>query len=114
MLTEKEKQEILDNIENFGHVEQPVINKDINAVLSYSSGLPRLQRTFERKAVLTLSQPHELKSLNPFEIRCALCKRVISYPCWYYNAKYNVNSFHYFVCFSKESPNKPSLNCVTQ
>ena len=113
MLDNDLQQLILDSIAKSGHSE-PVelkVNTNINDVLSFSSGAARLQSTLLRKAKLILSKPNELNELSSFQIRCALCKRVISYPCWYYSIHYAVNHFHYFVCFDSSSPSKPSVKC---
>jgi hypothetical protein len=108
-----DKDDILDSISRFGKTEEEAIklNTNINHVLSFSSGAARIQTTCIRKAKLVLSQPLELAILNPFQVRCVLCKKVISYPCWYYDIKYTVNHFHYFLCFDADSPSKPSTKC---
>jgi len=113
MLTPEQQKEILDSIASSGRVEEKEIkiNSNINHVLSFSSGAARIQSTFVRKAQLILSQPAILQSLSNFQIRCALCHRVISYPAWYYNIKYSVNQFHYFVCFDNLNPTKPTARC---
>ena len=90
---------------------KPIIGGNIGHILNFSSGSPRLHTNIISRFALILSQPTNLSFLNPFEIRCALCKRVISYPCWYYEVKYAVNHFHYFVCFDKDSVSKPSTKC---
>lgn len=78
-------------------------------VLNNSSGSPRIRNASKFK--LILSQPQSLLAFNPFEIRCCLCTRVISYPCWYHSVRYAVNQFHYFVCFDKNSTNEPTTKC---
>ena len=88
-----------------------IIGGNLNHILNLSSGSPRLQTNVINRFKLVLSQPNEISILNPFEIRCALCKRVISYLAWYYNIKYTVNHFHYFICFDKMSSDKPSVKC---
>ena len=113
-MNEELAQEILKNISQSGSVEakvKPIIGGNLNHVLSLSSGSPRLQTNVIKRFNLILSQPRLLEWLNPFEIRCAFCRRVISYPCWYYNIKYVVNHFHYFICFDKDSSDKPSVKC---
>jgi hypothetical protein len=107
-------QEILRNIALAGDTTTKVkanIGGNINHILNLSSGSPRIQTNVVSRFKLILSQPSELSILNPFEIRCCLCRRVIHYPCWYYSIKYAVNHFHYFVCFDKDSPSKPSTKC---
>lgn len=86
-------------------------SRGLSNVLNLSSGSPRLQTNVINKFKFILSQPAELSVLNPFEIRCALCHKVISYPCWYYSIKYAVNHFHYFVCFDSDSKLKPNTKC---
>ncbi len=92
-----------------------VTGKDdnLNHILNLSSGAARLQTNVISRFKLILSQPQSLSILNPFEIRCALCKSVISYPCWYYEVKYAVNHFHYFVCFrpTDGDKSKPNISC---
>jgi len=115
MIDEETKNEILRNIaisgDTFTQIK-PIIassDKGLNHILNFGSGLPRFQTNI--KFALILSQPGSLTFYNPFEIRCCLCKRVISYPCWYYEVKYAVNHFHFFVCFDKNSKDKPSTKC---
>lgn len=113
-MNEELAQEMLHNIASVGGATQTkktIIGGNLNHILNLSSGLPRLHKNVESRFQLILSQPSQLSFLNPFEIRCCLCKRVISYPCWYHNANYNVNQFHYFVCFDKDSKDKPSTKC---
>jgi hypothetical protein len=107
------QQEILSSIALAGKTEEPEIklNPNLSQVLDTASGSPRIQSTFGRRAKLILSQPQTLRNLSSLQIRCALCKRVISYPAWYYEVRYAVNHFHYFVCFDKDSPNKPTAKC---
>lgn len=117
MIDEKIQNEILRNIALYGSTDKetklvnPIIGGNLNHVLSLSSGSPRLQTNVINRFKLILSQPQSISVLNPFEIRCCLCKSVISYPCWYYVNRYAVNHFHYFICFDKNSPNKPSISC---
>ena len=96
------------DIENANSIK---IGGNLSHVLNLSSGSPRLQTNIISRFALILSIPSKLSAMNPFEIRCALCKRVISYPCWYYNVKYVVNQFHYFICFDSSSPSKPNTSC---
>ncbi len=106
--------EILRNIALSGSAEAKIkvnIGGNLNHVLSLSSGSPRIQTNVIKRFALIISQPANLSILNPFEIRCCLCRNVINYPCWYYSAKYSVNHFHYFVCFDKDSSDKPSTKC---
>jgi hypothetical protein len=111
MIDEKSKQSLLDSISNFGTLESIKINTNKNQVLDFSSGKPRIQTSFRKKAVAIFGTPTILKGLSPFEIRCAICSKVISYPCWYHRVRYTVNDVHYFVCFDKDSPEKPSTSC---
>jgi hypothetical protein len=108
------KKEILDNIALGGKASQtvkPIIGGHLNHVLNLSSGLPRFQTNVIKRFTFIHNQPALLSVLNPFAIRCCLCKQVISYPCWYYEVKYAVNHFHYFVCFDSASPERPSTKC---
>lgn len=84
---------------------------NIKHILNLSSGSPRLHSNVINRFKLILSQPEILEALSRFEVRCCLCNRVVSYPCWYYSVKYAVNQFHYFVCFDLSSPDKPSTKC---
>jgi len=78
-------------------------------VINLSSGMPRIRN--ESKFNLILSQPLALQAFNPFEIRCCLCKNIISYPCWYYSVRYAVNVIHYFICFDSNLTDKPTARC---
>ncbi|SRR5260370_41526065 len=116
-MNEELANEILRNIALSGTTEtkiKPIIahsNSGLNHILNLSSGSPRIQTNVVNRFQLILSQPQAISILNPFEIRCCLCRKVISYPAWYYSIKYAINHFHYFVCFDSASPNKPSTRC---
>jgi len=106
--------EILTNIALGGTAEKtvkPIVGGNLSHVLSLSSGAARLQTNVVKRFQLILSQPSSIAILNPFEIRCCLCRRVISYPCWYYSVRYAVNHFHYFICWDDKSPDKPNCKC---
>ena len=90
---------------------EPIIGGNLNKVLNLSSGSPRIQTNVANKFNLIIEQPKEISILNPFEVRCCLCRSVIRYPAWYYSIKYAVNHFHYFICFDASSPDKPSTKC---
>ena len=107
-------QEILDSIVLTGTASikvNHIIDKDSSHILDLGSGAARISRTALKHFQLIISQPDLINHLSPFEIRCTLCHKVISYPAWYYEVKYDINHFHYFVCFDSSSPNKPSVKC---
>jgi hypothetical protein len=115
MIDDKTRNEILDSIDLSGSVESNIhVNGNISHVISRSSGSPRIQSNVAKRFLLVLGQPEALRRLNPFEIRCAVCHKVISYPAWYYVRKLAVNEFHYFVCFSETSPSKPNTHCIKE
>lgn len=115
VIDEQIKDSILRNIglggaasEDTGVVKQIVAKSEhLNSILNLSSGTPRIHKQFK----LILSQPQQLEALNPFEIRCCLCGRVISYPAWYLLIRYAINHIHYFVCFDKDSRNRVTAKC---
>src|SRR6266545_9906 len=112
MIDKDLQDEILNLISSSGAVDSNThINGHLDHVVSMSSGSPRIQTNVLNKFSVILSQPSALKTISPLGLRCALCKRVISYPAWYYSVKYAVNQFHYFICFVSSSPNKPSTEC---
>lgn len=114
-----DKNEVLRSIELGGASSEE--NKTVNVVLGSrnnlnhiagrSSGTLKIYPSISRKFSLILSIPSALKTLTPFEIRCVMCKNVISYPCWYYSVRYNINHFHYFVCFDSGSPSLVNTKC---
>ncbi len=113
-------EEILRNITLTGHVSEEfsgvkhIISchgENINHILNLTSGKARIQSNIVKRFNLLLTQPNALHGLNPFEIRCCLCRKVIAYPAWYYSIRYAVSHFHYFVCFDSSSPTKPSTKC---
>jgi hypothetical protein len=113
-LAERLQREILPNITSSGTVTKTInhiIGGNLSQILDFGSGSVRLQRNVIKKFNLEIGQPTGLKHLNPFQIRCSLCRSVISYPAWYYSIKYAVNHFHYFVCFDSASSSKPSTKC---
>lgn len=91
--------------------EKHLINSNLHNVIDISSGKIRLRKSVAEKFNLIVGRPEGLKALSPAEIRCLYCRRVISYPGWYYKIEYAVNVFHYFVCFDGQSPDKPKFNC---
>jgi len=116
----KEKQDILNSISMSGAASKENIQtnhiilgsrQNLNHIANNSSGLLKIYPSIAKKFDLILNQPSILSPLSPFEIRCVLCKRVISYPCWYYNKKYAINHFHYFICFDREDVNQPTCRC---
>lgn len=115
MIDDKTRKEILDSIDLEGQTESHIhINGNIGHVISVSSGAPRIQSNVVNRFHLILSTPSELLGVSSLQVRCAVCKRVISYPAWYYRLKLSVNKFHYFVCFSETSPTKPNTHCYKE
>lgn len=118
-LDDKTRQEILTSIatEGFSADENKAIRVIIagkqhaDKILTLSSGLPRIKGNLLHSFKLILSQPSALQAINPFEIRCTLCRNVISYPAWHFTQIFNVNHFHYFVCFDGSNPLKPTARC---
>src|SRR6267154_1207563 len=110
MIDEELKKQILKSISLTGSVNpdtaviNPIIagSNNLAMIIDSSSGKPRIHSSRSKQFTLALSQPNSLAQLNPFEIRCCLCHKVISYPAWYYSIKYAVNHFHYFICFDKD------------
>jgi hypothetical protein len=84
---------------------------NLNHITGVSSGKLKIYPSVAKKFELILSTPSSLSALSPFEIRCILCKKVISYPCWYYSIRYAINHFHYFVCFDSHSPQAVNVSC---
>lgn len=120
MLDEKSKNDILKSIELRGAIDDNVVESNpiilgsrnnLNHIAGRSSGLLKIYPSIAKKFKLILSKPTELAALARFEIRCVMCKQVISYPCWYYSIKYVVNHFHYFVCFDRNSPELVNCKC---
>lgn len=87
-----------------------IISHNPMHIINHANGYPRINNP--EKFSLILSLPETLSSLNPFEIRCCMCRKVISYPAWYYSVKYAVNNFHFFVCFDSSSPEKVTCACL--
>lgn len=108
-------QEMLRNIELSGDSAawscKHLIGSNPSQILNLSSGAVRIQPHALKHFALILSQPKTLAALNPFEIHCCLCNEIVNYPCWYYEVKYAVNHFHYFVCFNSSTPEKPTTRC---
>lgn len=113
-------EEILRNIAISGTAETKIKiiiatrnnNGNLNHILNLSSGSPRLQTNVIKRFNLVTSQPQSVSILNPFEIRCCLCNKVISYPAWHYVNQYAVNHFHYFICYDAlNKDGKPNVKC---
>lgn len=94
-------------------VFKPVVASKAQApnILNLTSGLPRISWNYLAKFEPIIGKPTILSPLNSFEIRCCLCNKIISYPCWYYQIRYAVNWFHYFVCFNAMSPRRVTAVC---
>ena len=103
------KEDLLKSIALTGSVEESEaivkvkINENLDNILDKSSGKLRLRPAKAKVFNSILSQPLELSALNPFEIRCLNCGRVISYPAWWMKIEFNVNTFHYFLCKESDS-----------
>lgn len=119
MISDETAKEMLKAISLQGSVEEDNAEvhlvlgsrNNLNTVMNFTSGLPKIRPDIVKKFKLILSTPALLSSLSPFEIRCCMCKRVIRFPCWYYSIRYVVNHFHYFVCFDPNSSDKVSAKC---
>src|SRR5438105_1951772 len=122
MITDEQAKKMLDSISLSGAADEsnaasrPVIvgeaSRDILVhILNVSSGLPRIRTDVASKFALILNQPVGLAALSNLQIRCCLCRKVITYPAWYHHIKYAVNHFHFFICFDSNSPAKPSTRC---
>lgn len=114
-ITEDWKNDILTNILTGGTAIKTVnhiIGGNLSHVLNLNSGSARLHTNVIKRFALIINQPQKLSHLNQYQIRCCLCNQVIfQYPCWYYEVKYAVNHFHYFLCFDSSSADKPSTKC---
>jgi hypothetical protein len=114
-MDENLKNEILKTIALTGVVDNPTFNPMVgvnaNELMELGKGLPRIKYRLVDKFKLILSQPLSIKALNPFEIRCCLCKKIITYPCWYMEVRYVRNWFHYFVCFDSSNNTKVTARC---
>ena len=97
----EEKSTIKPNIAN---TEQALAH-----ITTRSTGILSIKKHL--KFEMIFSQPLALKVLSNLEVRCCLCRTVISYPAWYYSIKYAVNQLHFFVCFDENSVNKPTVKC---
>lgn len=118
MLDDELAKDILDSIEQVGESSiesarsKNLINSNKSHVVSITSGSPRIQSNVLNRFKLILAIPPFLTKLyNPSEIKCAVCNNRISFPCWYYSVHYVVNAIHYFICFDRFSPDKPSTRC---
>jgi hypothetical protein len=80
-------------------------------ILDFANGLPKVRAGIAKQFDLILSVPSSIKALSPFEVRCSLCERVISYPAWYHKVKYVTNVIHYFICFDSSDSSKPTARC---
>lgn len=116
-MDDKLKQEILQSIELAGASAEenihfrPMIGHNASSVIENTKGLPRVKQRLVEQFKLILAQPLLIKALSPLSIRCVLCKRVISYPCWYREERFNVNWFHYFICFNPANPSNVTARC---
>jgi hypothetical protein len=103
--------ELSGSVDEASHQIKIRLNENLSAILDKSSGRIRLKSSLAGKFSLILAQPAELKPLSNLEIRCLYCRKVISYPAWHLVRAFDINHFHYFICWNTESSDKPSLNC---
>jgi hypothetical protein len=89
-----------------------IIASSSNNIAGVTSGSLRLYPSLIKKFDLIIAKPKSLLAFEWNEIRCCLCRKAISYPCWYYSIRYAVNHFHYFICFQPADDNtKPNTKC---
>ena len=120
MISDELAKEMLRNIALTGAVNEensiikPVIAGigNLDVIVNRSAGLPRIRDDKVKQFGLIIQQPVLLAILNSFEIRCCLCRRVISYPAWYYEIQYAVSHIHFFICFDSNSSTKPTTRCM--
>lgn len=98
-----DKDLILRQIELSGSITDRIkinhlINNNPNNVIDNSSGRNRIRTNKVDSFKLILSSPFE--AVNPLEIKCLNCGRVIKYPAWHCELQFDINHFHYFVCFA--------------
>lgn len=116
-MDENLKKALLQSIEAEGSAEveftpvRVIVNGQLSNILDRSSGKARIRAHRVNQFHLILSQPKGLLNLSPLEIRCLNCHRVISYPAWHLELKFDRNTFEYFLCFSETSVVRASLNC---
>jgi len=113
-MEEAERKNLLQSIEMSGAVEGKVkvfINTELSNVIDMSSGRKRLKPYKAALFRMILSQPLSLSRLSPFEIRCLNCNKVITYPAWHYELKFDGSILEYFVCFSEVSPSRVGFFC---
>lgn len=84
---------------------------NIGQLIEFNSGKPQIRRSLVNKFKLILNKPKALAVISSFEFRCALCKKVISYPCWYMEVKYVKNRLHYFICFDETNAANVTTKC---
>lgn len=84
---------------------------NLQNILQTHSGKPKIRTDAIRKFQLILDTPSAIRLLDRNSLRCCFCKRIITFPVWYYSLKYAVNHFHYFICFDATSPDKPTAKC---
>lgn len=89
----------------------PIVSDNEGEILSLTSGLPKIRASASSRFTLLFIIPLALKGLHNSEIRCCLCKKIISFPCWYYRKNLAVNNFHFFVCLDPTSSQKVNTHC---
>jgi hypothetical protein len=97
-----------ENAQSFEKVATPY---QMNTIMTRSYGLPKISPYQAKKFSLIMERPKIFEVLHPSEIQCACCKRMISYPAWYWVQRFNVNHFHYFICYNPSSPEKVTSSC---
>lgn len=80
-------------------------------IINPHDGKPKIRKNIIQRFQFIIGQPKSLSALSPFEIRCCLCGKVISYPAWYYKLEFAVNVLHFFVCFNAASKTEVDASC---
>jgi len=83
----------------------------LNSLFDSSSGFPKIRKDAAARFNLIMTQPSEIQDIPRHDLRCCLCKSIISWPVWYWVKRYKVNQFHFFVCFDSSSPELVTAKC---
>ena len=113
-MDEKLAKSLLDAIALGGEIDSPQVNQIIASnpyhIIDSTSGKTKIKNPSLFN--LIIAQPQSIAALSSLEIRCCICKRVITYPAWYHFIHYAINHFHFFVCFNQANPTEPTTNCM--
>ncbi len=84
-----------------------ILNPDSEYLISRANGRAVIRKTLLSHFTLLLKQN---LAVNPLEIRCCVCGRIVTYPVWYMVEDRTYHTIHYYVCYT--GSNKAEVHLI--